>query len=108
MRVFLIIWSVYLLGLSLAPCSDTLNGCEPVEESTPYENHNHSNDADDSCTPFCHCACCSISLTVYNFNSLTVNEPLTIIIPHTEPFWTYSESHSSYFGSIWQPPKINS
>lgn len=110
MRWSLIIGAVYLLGLSLVPCSDTFNRCEervPVAENAPYEEHSHSNDADDHCSPFCYCACCSISLNLYHFNSFTVQEPLSLSYLEEKVIWPYSDFRSSYFGSIWQPPKIN-
>ena len=108
MKWSLILLSVYLLGLSLVPCSDASNRCEaPVAESTPYEEHSHSNDADDHCSPFCYCACCSISLNLYHFHPVTLQEPLFISYTQEKAIWSYSDSHSSYSGSIWQPPKIN-
>lgn len=107
MRWSVIIWSVYLLGLSLVPCSDTFNRCEEnVPVAQDVQDHDHSGDTDDRCSPFCYCACCSISLNIYHFNSFTVQEPFISFLEE-KALWTYSDSRSSYFGSIWQPPKIN-
>lgn len=94
------------MGLALVPCSDTANSCEDNNAvSLPVDNHNHGEDADDSCTPFCHCSCCSISLTVFNFCSFTLTQPTVEFIEEVL-YSTYSNFHSSYQGTIWQPPKI--
>jgi len=106
MKWLLVIWSVYLLGLSLFPCSDRTNGCEDdIAITLPAENHNHSEDTDDGCSPFCHCSCCSISLTVYNFGAFTLTSPLAEF-KEEGVYRPYSNFYSSYQGTIWQPPKI--
>lgn len=95
---------MYMLVLSLAPCSDTMECQEPVQTNiasyTSHENHSHEA---EMCSPFCICACCgslisfaepSASLNYLNFASLETRPIYNSILPLEVHF------------AIWQPPKI--
>ena len=62
MRFFSLFMSCYLLALSSIPCGDSKE-CSDVEthklvSTIDHEEHNHEQ---ESCTPFCYCACCSVA-----------------------------------------------
>lgn len=107
MKVFTIIFSIYILALSIMPCSDAFNDCNritTVRESTLA--HNHQSDHNDFCSPFCTCSCCSIS--VYpnaNFVSFSIAKP-AVGSKVAYPIRDFSFV-SNFYGNIWQPPKIN-
>lgn len=70
-KVFVLLFSVYLLLLACVPCGDLSaeNSVELGSTSSSHANqHRHGgSDEDDSstheaCTPFCFCACCGISI----------------------------------------------
>lgn len=109
LRVFIL--SVFIMALSLVPCSDSMplsNFFNPqkalVQSSINHNGHDHSNKA-DFCSPLCSCNCCgsiiaSISLPeTLSFSALIpMNGAHQIIYNNPE--------YSSYIDSIWQPPKI--
>jgi len=109
MKWLVIIWTFYLVAISMLPCSDYSNRCEdrPLTTQTSNQEHDHNRDSDDSCTPFCHCSCCSISIAFTDVS----------IVPHLEKtspsffakklFWNNDFFVSAYSGNIWQPPRIN-
>jgi hypothetical protein len=104
MRLFLHIFSIYILALSVMPCSDAYNNCK--SETVFTEAHNHKSDRNDNCSPFCTCTCCSTTanpkFTPLKFD---IAKPIATskITYHNRDF----SFVSNYCGNIWQPPKIN-
>ncbi|MCU0440632.1 MAG: hypothetical protein MUC49_22280 [Raineya sp.] len=101
-RAIFLIWTIYLSALSLMPCSDIYNNCEPSVKL--IDNHQHQDDTDDLCSPFCSCSCCSVVVMLHeypaNFSERLFSENGNLLnssIPFLE---------SSFSGNIWQPPKI--
>ncbi|MFH6935933.1 MULTISPECIES: DUF6660 family protein [Flavobacterium] len=96
---------VYILGLLAVPCSDVYNTCLEAKSQKKELAHNHNQDHDDHCTPFCQCSCCSVSAVKFNFKMPEFNFPQNIInVKHA--VIKDCQVISSYFGSIWQPPKF--
>lgn len=104
MKVLHFLLSIYLLVLSMAPCSDAVECTEAnltiVSSSIGHDNHSHEA---EMCTPFCICACCGsivpmtqqrASLSPLDFNSLEITGTYNSILP------------LEVYHSIWQPPKI--
>ena len=45
--------AIYILVLSVVPCSDIHNACNKENSKTELsQNHDHQQDQDDNCTPF--------------------------------------------------------
>jgi hypothetical protein len=69
MKIFVILFSIYFLALSVMPCTDA---CDiNISNSSKSEFTKISNDqtnCKDVCSPFCSCACCH---TVVNFTFQT-------------------------------------
>ncbi|MGL4631961.1 MAG: DUF6660 family protein [Leadbetterella sp.] len=107
MKISTFILVFYLLALSLVPCSDVHNECSDKRETTKLaDQHNHENDSDDMCSPFCICNCCGISMLVLEVTPLFNIRNITFKISQKIPIHSFSFV-SSFFGSFWQPPKIN-
>jgi hypothetical protein len=106
MRFWTLIFSIYILGLALMPCSDEV-ACEH-ENSAVASNldldHDHSEDETDTCSPFCSCSCCGITAHVVQFQYFSFNLPKAVLVD-----WVVapkSEFISCYYYTFWQPPKV--
>jgi len=69
MRILSYILIIYVLAISLLPCSDKENTCDAVSSEMGHtQNHDHKTDHDDACSPFCNCSCCNtpVNLKVLN------------------------------------------
>jgi len=96
---------IILTALFLQPCSDSKNCCQDSDARTYQENHNHAQDNDDSCSPFCQCICCNISVVTFYSNFPKLISPTQILV--TKIVVTKDVSFvSKYQENIWQPPKI--
>lgn len=110
MKWLVIIWTIYLAAISMLPCSDYNNRCEELprtSQSSGNQEHDHNRDSDDSCTPFCHCSCCSISIAVTDLKIIPQLETITTFFLSKKLFWKNDSFISAYSGNIWQPPKMN-
>ncbi|MEO6175008.1 MAG: DUF6660 family protein [Flavobacterium circumlabens] len=111
MKIISFILTIYMLSLSGISCADTYM-YNSVSKSAHLTQSNHNEGAShkgekDLCSPFCSCACCGIQV-VSNLNDASFDFPLNIkeISPKVSQY--QSILISSFTGSIWQPPQINS
>ena len=108
---FTTILSLYLIGLSLWPCSDErlpVFGQESVAMVVSSESPQtgSSNAHHDQCTPFCTCACCAATLSVLLRSSYTLSPLINGVTISTDHF-TYVPMHwADPHAAIWQPPQI--
>ena len=101
MKVFTIIFSIYILVLSSIPCGDSIgNIVKTTQIISATDNHNHSTDL---CTPFCSCTCCSTSAFYHTLSSFVMPKELFQSMKFN---MVNSSCLSSNFHSIWQPPKL--
>ncbi|MGB3065912.1 DUF6660 family protein [Sphingobacterium thalpophilum] len=107
MRLIVFILITYILGLSFVPCSDTNLRIEETSlEMQVGHSHTHEEDT-DACSIFCYCNCCSGNITVFEYQLPRIDGiPVTIYFDNRMPVFN-STIVSNYFGTIWQPPKIN-
>lgn len=107
MKVIALILSILISALVIIPCSDGIT-CEEVNKSQQVQkstSHNHSDDKGDVCSPFCTCTCCGYSFFVLTTPSFYLIESKAIMISCSSTLYK-SNFSSTYFYSIWQPPKI--
>lgn len=106
MKFLVLIFTSFIFALSAKPCSDINNNCQDDIPIQTTEKHNHDEDTDDNCSPFCSCTCCGVQISIVEFKLIPVE---------LKPFYELSnkilkikkiEFPSSYFGEIWQPPQI--
>ncbi len=107
MKHFTILLALYILVLSLVPCSDVHADCNESNHQTEFsQNHHHQSDDSgfEECSPFCGCNCCNTVV------GLRFEIPLKekVSPPHTTIQLLVSKqaSTSAFFGTIWQPPKL--
>lgn len=106
MRLIITIWTFYLMALSSLSCSDGRNKCDKsIAKIEIVQSHDHNADTDDSCSPFCYCSCCSISLNSFVFKSFEIKSPKFNFVGKKIIIRDYSLV-SNYYGNIWQPPKL--
>jgi hypothetical protein len=101
MRYLIVIFCIYLCGLSAIPCTDgdSHEHHAKTESGTSSDPHDH----EDTCPPFCSCNCCGVTVAFLTFEVFTINKP--IIANPTIP--VFDQTAVSLFNhSIWQPPKI--
>lgn len=103
MKWTIFIVAVLLLLQSLKPCSDAFN--EDHKDDVAIENnHNHSDDFDDSCSSLCICTCCGIAITFIPLERFKMNE---IIVNSSEERTSYYSKYTfNTLSNIWQPPKL--
>lgn len=98
--------AIYILVLSAVPCSDAHNDCNDSKVKTELtKDHDHQEDHDDNCSPFCTCACCSVSAITMDFSPYQVKT--NFVFASVQKVSIRNSSFvSNFFGNIWQPPKI--
>ena len=107
MKFFTFIFAIYIMVLSVIPCSDVHNECSDTKANTELaHNHDNQQDQDDNCSPFCFCACCGTSVIV--LDSLPLSLQVPVFFPTTTKVALRSFFFvSNFYGDIWQPPKVN-
>lgn len=110
MRIASFILALFVCGLAVMPCTDTISSNHDYSETEivshlddSAHDHNHGDEEDD-CPPFCACQCCGIHVLGPN-NSLAelieskVNDTYVI---------HYSFNYSyDFLGGIWHPPSVS-
>jgi hypothetical protein len=113
MKITIRIFAIYILALSLLPCSDGGRGIvETVMQFVDGEQHDlsvyeqHSNSCDnDSCSTFCICSCCSAALDFPVKTVFKIKTPAPF--PSLKPSFVPEIIHSSFSTAVWQPPKFS-
>ncbi len=99
MKIIAFILSILIFGQAMTPCSDG-NTCD--EEHISH-THDHSQDEQDHCTPFCTCTCCGITIMmplndahVYYENQVRFSYQF-----HFQFNYNFKDSHR-----FWHPPAV--
>ncbi|TCK80822.1 DUF6660 family protein [Albibacterium bauzanense] len=105
MKLFSIFLAIFFILLDIAPCGDQIDcNLDPGQKTTLVDSGNHPDKphTEEACTPFCSCACCSISIA-----GVDASSTLSAYIPKTDLAINLATSFplSAQF-SVWQPPKI--
>ena len=96
-----VILSLFLLGLSIAPCSDVPESDNMEISFSTEGDHNHG-EPEDLCPPLCVCHCCHSHLVINQIFLKELGTP-TIAIHRS----TYTDPISSgFFDSLLQPPQV--
>lgn len=89
--------------LVIAPCSDAAT-CETETTQQTSHGHDHSEDSEDNCTPFCTCQCCGalvIVASIVKYDDLKE-------APSFSFSFNYSFNYAfDYTKGIWHPPVIS-
>jgi hypothetical protein len=101
MKLLTIIFSLYILGLSVITCADAEQVSEEfIEYHQTNDDHDH-NSEEDFCSPLCVCNCCRTNITITQLFSFV---PELKVKKEFVDFYRVQQSGPVF--SIWQPPKI--
>ena len=100
LKIFAAILTLYLGALIVWPCGDL--ACEQQLQQTEQHDHDHGEDTEDLCSPFCHCQCCHVNVVL--------SQPF-FSFENADPYTVYSSLYSdlvpdSPFISMFRPPKV--
>ena len=101
---------LYIILLLTQPCQDVFAAAPSGGEGfTNVVALNPTRGSDtpcevETCSPFCICSCCSLSVGYHDVARVSV--PQTLDPVPLKPAPTYEEPHTnSYHDTVWQPPK---
>ena len=108
MRLFALLFSLYLACLSCLPCADEVQTCvEPAQASISAASHSDCgrNALGDWCSPLCQCHCCAGAV-------LTPIKPVQLALSAPE-MWAAGSRHGVLLvaaptrsnADVWQPPR---
>lgn len=103
MKIFVIIFSFFLLAISLIPCDDSAPSRADSYQAVAYDQNgghqNHHNAEGDGCSPLCSCQCCNVQVPVTAWQIFF--EEIEFIQPES----VYIRHHSDLFpNTLLQPP----
>lgn len=104
MKVFTVIFIVYLFLLSITPCVErgSCSDAHAIANTLPAGHDDHD---DGGCTPFCGCACCHNVIVVSDL--MHISSPGVFVAYHSQPSVSYISSlQHSIAAEIFQPPRI--
>lgn len=107
MKLFTLIFSIYLLVLSCVPCADKDECISNLKKEVPTSashQHNKKNIENGSCTPFCSCSHCPASAFFQSVIKKSAPKLFVLISRYSEYKISFS---SNKIASIWQPPKLS-
>lgn len=96
-----LILSLFLLGLSIAPCADAPT-VDNLEISLNFNgDHGHS-ETEDLCSPLCVCHCCHSHLVI---NKIELRDFVDLLFPE-QKISLKEPVTEGFLGSILQPPQV--
>lgn len=101
------IYMLYILVLPCFPCSDS-DECEQSTTAVSIRPDQHKGHAhqDETCNPFCSCACCGQTLyPSFYLEKIVVSTPTgdTLHLAYSRD----SAFPTGYPVNIWQPPRLS-
>ncbi|WP_394332461.1 DUF6660 family protein [Niabella drilacis] len=107
MKFFALLFVVYLLAVSVMPCSDGYSRCNTSGSGTEMtRSHDHPASHRDICGPFCICSCCGATAN-FAFQLLKADATKAPDVKARKFLPRDFFFISNYYGNIWQPPKIS-
>ncbi len=102
MKIIAFILSIFVFVSAVTPCSDGKTCDELGRAEMPH--HDHSEDENDDCSPFCVCTCCG---STFLESKISITPFLA-----TTHFFKFDFHYSffyafSYKEKIWHPPILN-
>jgi hypothetical protein len=104
-KLLIFLLSAYFIALSALPCGDGNSLAAPTQKESP-QSEKGKTAHDDSCSPFCACACCGMTLSNYSpAHFFHISGQIAAFVK-PEPHYRCGFI-SSYHQSIWQPPQLS-
>ncbi|MCO5278958.1 MAG: hypothetical protein M9911_13300 [Saprospiraceae bacterium] len=105
MKIFLLIFSLYFLALTIMPCKD-MHLSKSSSETVTFQLESKSNHLPiDNCSPFCMCNCCGAFFVLKTHENI-LSLPIWRKLVSEQSSFKDINFISSYKDFIWQPPKI--
>lgn len=107
MKLFGYLFSFYMLLLTCTPCADKYEECLKSNQAIISQtgNHNANKEHNETCSPFCICACCGHQAP-FNIFSVSIKYTKAFKVEKQFPI-SNQRIVSCYYGNIWQPPKLS-
>ena len=106
MKFLTLIFSFYLLALSIVPCSDAFNSGQTNKETITFSaSHDHPAEAADFCSSFCICNCCT-SPVISKPHASYLKIPAVKILSLQKFELRKLSFIAVYTGNVWHPPQI--
>jgi len=103
-KIFAAILSFLVLTLNCLPCPDDFDqkACEVKNGSGHRQKHRDKQNEEDTCSPFCHCTCC----TGFSIAHIPVTASILVSFD-TRLYSSYLPGPViNYSSAVWQPPRI--
>ena len=108
MRLFSLLFALYLTCISCLPCADKVPVCVESPQasvSAALQSDCNGRNLGDWCSPLCQCQCCAGAV-------VTLLQAAPLALP-TLPQWVSSTRHAPLLvaaptwacGAVWQPPQ---
>ncbi|MCE7991310.1 MAG: hypothetical protein HEP71_04990 [Roseivirga sp.] len=94
------IFAIVILLLSMSPCADAWSDDDCQEHTHITQSTDGEHPEGDTCTPFCSCACCRVSVQQVD----DISEPKDIVRNSHRPTNDLGRITNPPF-KIWQPPR---
>lgn len=107
MRLFALLFSLYLACLSCLPCADDVQVCvEQAQTSISATSHSDcGRNMGDWCSPLCQCHCCAGAVvTLLGTTTLAFSKPLQWAAGPRHALLVVA-SPTRLAGTVWQPPQ---
>ncbi len=105
MKIISLLLGIYLMALTLMPCSDAHQIQQNSTTSISSFNHHPHDNRIDLCSPFCGCSCCGNSL-IFRISNIEPIADYTLFFITTYNSSTQTHKEYSYHNHIWQPPRF--
>jgi hypothetical protein len=103
MKLFTSIFALYVLVLTVMPCPDLCSYNPKTLTESIKTSPNSTDNGIDQCSPFCTCSCCASTVLDQN-----TSFSFSCFIFSGEKFSDFNPDFvSSFYTSIWQPPKLS-
>lgn len=110
MKIFIHIFTIYILFISFAPCGESDGGVELFDSLTGQKVLVAEQDSNEGsttpCSPFCICSNCAPILYMPASGIVLPNDKNIIEAKNTSTYYSFYLP-SSFYNKIWQPPKVS-
>ena len=104
MKLFTLLFNIYLLALSFFPCAD-VESCVKTNDTfiAVIEKSKEDHKDPENCTPFCICACCAVPIIHQAISVNEVSKHYFLVVKYPSLKINYPSQSSA---PILQPPKF--
>jgi hypothetical protein len=108
MKIFWYTYCIYFLALSVMPCTDVpkSGAANALLSIKAQGSHNcPPGMAEDTCPPFCSCACCGQLCFAQSVPALGVLRSISVLFERKTTFLPSQMMQSNFLHAIFRPPQ---